>query len=123
MKTIRFVLVLMLLAVLLVVAGCDKHYVDVYINDECAMVAIDNDTAIDPLMVFPGDYVIFNNISGDSVIIDLPDDWFEEDLVSILKDKRVILKVIRTDPGRSDMGISCTIGGAGAPKVVVGEEP
>ncbi len=123
MKSIRFSLsLLLLLAVLLVVGGCSKHYVDVYINERCALVAIDNDTAIDPLVVFPGDYVIFNNLRDEPVELNLPIGMFEEDNVTISAGKRVILKVIETGHREESMNIVCD-DGSGTPKVVVGDDP
>ena len=123
MKSIRLSLLFLLLtAALLLVAGCSRHYVDVYINDDCFLVTMENDKIIDPLLVFPGDYVVFTNITGHKVELNLPDGMFSEDDVEIAAGKRVILEVIQKDPGERSMVIVCT-GGTGSPRVVVGEDP
>ncbi len=123
MKSIRFFLFLVVLvASLFLVGGCYRHYVDVYLNDQCHMVTMENNDVINPLIVFKGDYVIFNNISSAPVELNLPDGVFERDDVTIAVGKRVILKVIMNGPTESPMNIECT-GGSGSPKVFVGEEP
>ena len=38
MKSMRFLLLLWVMMVLLLVGGCSKHYVDVYINEDCKLV-------------------------------------------------------------------------------------
>ena len=123
MKSIRFSLfLLLLLALLLMAGGCSKHYVDVYINENCALVAIDNDKAIDPLVLFVGDYVIFNNIREDEVELSLPPGIFEKDSVKIAAGKRSILKVLKSVPAGDSMVIDCDPD-SGSPKVVVDEDP
>lgn len=126
MKLTRFVLVLLLaLAALLLVNGCSKHYVDVYINDDCILVTIDNEpeTGIDPLWVYPGDYVIFNNMKDDDVEMVFPTGLFEEDRVEIEAGHRKILKVVADGPMEGPISISGDGCGAGIPKVKVGEDP
>ena len=123
MKSIRFLLLLLALAATLLLAvGCSKHYVDVYINDKCLLVTLENDEIIDPLVVFPGDYVIFNNLTDEEVVMNLPDDMFSKDDVTIPAGKRVILKVIQKDPVTKEISIDCD-GGSSLPKVRVGEDP
>jgi|GEM_PF-6532706 len=123
MKSIRLTIVFFVLAVsLLLMGGCSRHYVDVYVNNQCYLVNLDNDTAIESLLVFKGDYVIFNNLGDNEVELNLPDGVFERDKVTISPGKRVILKVIMNGPHSKNMNIECT-GGSGSPKVVVGEEP
>jgi len=123
MKSKRFVLILLLiLAALLLMNGCSRHYVDVYINEDCALVAIDNDTAIDPLTVFVGDYVIFNNLTDDKIELSFPPGIFEVDHVTIAGGKRVIVKVVKAVPEGDSMTIGCREF-TGSPKVVVDEDP
>jgi len=123
MKSIRLILFLVVLvASLLLVGGCSRHYVEVYINDKCEMVTLVNHDIINPLYVFKGDYVIFTNISKVEVELNLPDGVFEKNDVTIAVGKRVILKVIRNGPYEKPMNIECS-GPSGEPKVFVGEEP
>lgn len=126
MKLTRFVLALLLaLVALLLVNGCSKHYVDVYINEDCILVDLENEseTGIDPLWVYPGDYVIFNNMKEHDVDMVLPPGMFELDLVEIEAGHRVILKVVADGPMEGPISISGHGCGAGIPKVKVGEDP
>jgi hypothetical protein len=127
MKVTRLVLVLLLtLTALLLVNGCSKHYVDVYINEICMPVTLENDpeTAIDPLWVFPGDYVIFNNMREEDLVeMVFPTGLFEVERVEIEAGHRVILKVVAEGPMEGPISISGDGCGAGIPKVKVGEDP
>lgn len=101
MKSIRITLLLFVLAAtLLLVAGCDKHHVDVYINDEYAFVNMDNGNQIKTLWWHPGDYVSFNNISTDKEFtLEFPAGMFEKDKTDIIKPgQRVTLQVIAKEP-------------------------
>lgn len=127
MKPVRTSIVIGLL--IIVVGGiwwllkcCDKHYVDVYINSECQLVTLENDEPIPELLVFPGDHVIWNNMSGAVVELNLPAGWFAEDHVFIPVDQRVTLKVLRDPPGQASITITGTCG-AGTPGVKIGEDP
>jgi len=127
MKSIRIPLFLLLMAAaLLLVSGCSKHYVDVYINEAGLPVTLDNEpeTAIDPLWVFPGDYVIFNNMRADEeVILRFPSGMFELDTVTIEAGHRKILKVIADGPMTGTLTITGDGIPAGNPEVIVGEDP
>ena len=123
MKSIRIPVLLLLLAgVLLLMGGCYRHYVDVYINEMCEPVTLENDEMIDPLIVFPGDYVVFTNMREvKSVTLEFPVGMFEVDEVTINAGHRAILKVV--DKGETEgyiKRIDCPIGD---PKVKVGEGP
>lgn len=139
MKSIRIPVLLLLLAgVLLLMGGCYRHYVDVYINNECILVTMDNGV-IETLLVFKGDFVVFNNLNEESessgptyVDLHLPEGMFDESEVSDLRTdenairvqpgKRVILEVISDGPIEGLISITgdCP---TGTPKVKVGEEP
>ena len=101
--------------------GVDKHYVDVYFNDECKIVTLDGGV-IETLFVFPGDFVIWNNPNEFTIKLNLPPSWFEEDYVEIPSDQRVTLEVIRTTPGLEGFSIEGDCPGA-VPKVRIGEGP
>jgi hypothetical protein len=124
MKSTRFALTLVLMmGTLLLMGGCSKHYVDVYINEMCELVTLENGDAIDPLIVYPGDYVIFNSMrETKAVTLTFPTGMFEEDEVTIDPGKRVILKVINEGAPSGDIKRSgdCPVGD---PKVKVGEDP
>ena len=121
---IRWVLVVLVFVyVIWVTSGSDKHYVDVYINSQCKLVTLDNDAEIPELFFFPGDFVIWNNMSGDEVELDFPDGWFSEDPVIVPKDQRVIVEVVRDAPGSSTISVICDGGGSGAPAVKIGDDP
>jgi hypothetical protein len=125
MKSIRIpLLLLVLVAVLLLMAGCSKHYVDVYINEEKALVTLANCKAIKPLWMFPGDYVIFNNTREIHwVMLEFPEGMFEVTKTdTIWPGHRVILKVTAT--GKMEGIISVISDGPiGNPEAKVGEDP
>ncbi len=131
MKSIRStIFILVLLAAVLLVSGCSKHYVDVYINEQCLMSTMDNDEIL-TLMVFPGDYVIFSNTREELSDVDekwvelsFPDGLFEVDMVRIEPGHRVILEVIADGPlSNTRMGINGPNCPSGGPDVKVGEGP
>ena len=126
MKTIRypvFLLMLVMTATLFLIGGCSRHYVDVYIDNDCLLKTLETDKSIDVLLVFPGDYVIFNNLTNGNVELNLPVGMFEKDKVIVAGGSREILKVIMKEPFEDYMNIECDTGGSGTPKVVIGEEP
>ncbi len=130
MKSIRFpIFLLVLVATLLLVSGCSKHYVDVYINEQCLFSTLDNGE-IETLMVFPGDYVIFNNAREKPtpttqrwVDLTFPAGLFELTTVRIEPGHRVILKVIADGPMSGVLGISGPSCPSGSPEFKVGEGP
>lgn len=133
-KAVLTVLVLILMGA----AGCNheecesKHYVDIYINEVCDPVTLENDEEIDVLFVYPGDYVIFNNMrAAKSVTIEFPPGMFELDEVEIEAGHRAILQVIADGPLEDDpadpsddrltiRGDGCP---SGNPQAKVGEGP
>ena len=126
MKSIRFPLLLwVMMMVLLLVGGCSKHYVDVYINEDCKLVLLDSDpdAYIDPLVVFPGDYVIFNNLNSDDVKLVFPSGLFEVGDTLIESGHRVIFKVIADSLPLGSIRISSPTCPSTNPKVIVGEDP
>jgi len=129
MKSIRVLLLFVfLISVLMLVGGCSKHYVDVYINEICEPVTLENDRKIDVLYFFPGDYVIFNNMRAEnSVTLEFPVGMFEVTEVTIEAGHRVTLKVVADGPlddttsGRIIFtGTGCPMGN---PEAKVGEGP
>ena len=101
---------------------CDKHFVDVYINSKCDLVTLDNDQAIPLLLIFPGDFVIWNNLSEGLVTLNLPEGWFEVDYVEIPIGQRVILELIKEEVADGSVTIGGTCGSA-APALKIGDEP
>lgn len=123
MKSTRIsLIVFMLLAFLLLAAGCDRHYEDVYINDECLLVEKDNETVINPLELSVGDEVIFNNMNDYEVQLIFPPDIFDKDFLKISGGEKATVKAIKALPEGGDLPISCR-DLKGAPKVVVDEDP
>lgn len=139
MKAMRVSLVIVLLAAVLgLMGGCSRHYVDIYINENCQPVTLENGQKIEVMYFHPGDYVIFNNTrASESVKIQLPTGMFEvaDDSVEMISDPvtgesieiesghRAILKVVgdATTNGRlSITGDGCP---AGNPEAKVGEGP
>jgi hypothetical protein len=114
----------LIVAALVFSGGCSRHYVDVYINEICALVYLDNDpeSVIEDLFVFEGDYVIFNNTKDTAVELTFPVGLFEVDEIVVEGHSRVFVKVIGAALSEGTIGISgdCP---AGAPKVKVGEGP
>jgi hypothetical protein len=110
--------------ILMNLGGCEsKHYVDVYVASDCQLYLMDRAAPLDPLMVFPGDYVIFNNMTDAEVKLDPYDGIFDKDEATIAPFKRVTLKVIHPgDLKDKNIVITCT-GGSTGPKVHVGEDP
>ena len=104
---------------------CDKHYVDVYIDDDGIPYTLERDTGIDELLVFPGDYVVWNNAGEGEVKLMFPgDNWFGQNSVTISPNKRVILRVASNAAGNASYTISCSGNpGVGSPKVKIGEIP
>ena len=123
-----------LAAALLLVTGCSRHYVEVYINEECLPATADMDN-IKTLWVFPGDYVVFINARevpevpegqtppGRWVKLTFPDGMFEENEVRIDPGKRVILKVIADGPMEGLIAVTGPTCPLGSPEVKVGEGP
>ncbi len=126
MNTNRFVWLMVLLlmtAGLLLVGGCSRHYVDVYIHPNCYLVSLENDDEINPLIVYKGDYVIFNSMREATVTMRLPAGMFEEDEVDIEGGARVILKVIGEASMAGQISFSGTGCDVGDPDVKIGEGP
>ena len=127
MKANRFTVLCglwLLVTVLLVMGGCSKHYVDFYIRENCTLVYLDTgpEAVIDPVVVYNGDYVIFNNLKSTTITLTFPVGMFEVDSIDVVGNGRVIVKVIGADLSTGDLGIAgdCT---AGSPAVKVGEGP
>ena len=124
MKSIRIILLMLSMVTLLLMGGCSKHYVDVYIGGECLPLshAFDSDTMI--LLVFPGDYVVFTNLRDKAINITLPAGMFELDMVEDLESgHRVTLKVINEGDAEGGLSISGEGCPSGDPKIRVGEDP
>ena len=124
---------LLLMAAVLLVGGCCKdcgecegsrHYVDVYINEICDPVTLENDEDIDPLWVFKGDHVIFNNMrETETVTLELPPGMFELDTVEIKAKHRVILEVVDGGEESGKLKVRGTGCPVGDPDVKIGEGP
>lgn len=125
MKPIRTQFFLMVMvAVLLLISGCDKHHIDIYINDELAFVHMSNGKEIETLWVFPGDFVSFTNISQEKEFsLEFPAGMFEKDKTDIIKPgHRVTLEVISKVPMEGDISFFPE-SPVGNPEAKVGEEP
>jgi hypothetical protein len=128
MKNIRMRMMLgvgLLLATLLVVGGCSRHYVDVYLNEIGSLVLLDGDpdNIIDPLWVYKDDYVIFNNTRSKAITLTFPLGMFEVDEVVVDGGRRAILQVVADGPSEGTISVSGDGIPAGSPKVKVGEGP
>ena len=126
MKSIRFpILLFVLVAVLLSLGGCDKHYVDVYINKDGKFVQMDNDpdNYIRTLVVFPGDFVAFNSMRDKKITLGFPEGLFETTSVVLEPGHRVILEVLAKEPMEGDIGLAGEDIPSTGPKVKVGEGP
>lgn len=114
----------LIVAALMFSGGCARHYVDVYINENCVLVLLDDDptNVIEDLFVFEGDYVVFNNTKDSAVELTFPLGIFEVDSIEVAAHSRVFVKVVGEALSEGTIGISgdCP---AGAPKVKVGEGP
>ena len=124
MKNVRIILaVVVLVAALLTVGGCSRHYVDLYINDDCVLVQLDNDVVINPLVVFEGDYVMFISLREKAVTISLDPAMFDTGTIELAPGASAVVKVI----GDPEMEGAISLSGDGCPsvppKVVIGEGP
>lgn len=128
-KNPLLMVLLFLMTALLLVGGCSRHYIDVYLDEECFSSTADLEH-IKPLLLFPGDYVVFINTRVPPapdverwIELKFPEGLFEEDFVRIDPGKRVILKVIADGPMSGNIetnGPGCPLGD---PEVKVGEGP
>ena len=83
----------------------------------------DPNVYIDPLVVYPGDYVIFNNLKADDVKLIFPPDLFEVGETLIEGGHRAIFKVISDGLPLGAIRISAPSVPSTNPKVIVGEDP
>ncbi len=127
MKSIgKPLLMLILVATLLGVSGCDKHYVDVFINEDGKVVLMDNvpGTEIETLFVFPGDFVVFNNMSGEKVTLGFTKEGlFGTTMEDIEPHSRIILEVQAGAPSDAEIAVAGDEWPSTGPKVKVGEGP
>jgi hypothetical protein len=126
MMSTRIVLALLLVAAaLLLVVGCSKHYVDVYINEDGKIVLLNNDpTTIEELFVFPGDFVVFNNMSGQEATLGFSAEGLFGTTTEVLgPNQRVILEVQAGAPAETEIAVSGAGWPSTGPKVKVGEGP
>ena len=120
---------LLLMAGLLFWGGCSRHYIEVYIDEEGRLATADLDH-IKPLLVFPGDYVVFINTRVPPepgvprwVELDFPEGFFDVESVKIDPGKRAIVKVIADGPLSGNIQVSGPGIPMGDPEVKVGEGP
>lgn len=99
------------------------HWVDVYINDAKECFTVGNVKVNGAILLFEGDYLIYNNIGKEKVTLELPEGWFEESEVTIEPNKRKALKVIIKGPAEGDIAIIGEEMIRGTPNMKVGEEP
>jgi len=126
MKFIRFpILLLVLVTILLSLGGCDKHYVDVYINEEGKFVQMDNDPGnyIRTLIVYPGDFVAFNSMRSTNITLGFPEGLFETTSVVIEPGRRVILEVLAEGHMEGEIGLAGEDIPSTGPQFKVGEGP
>jgi hypothetical protein len=127
MKSIgKPLLMLILVATLLGISGCDKHYVDVYINENGKLVLMDNDPGkyIETLFVFPGDFVVFNNMSGEKVTLGFTKEGLFGTTTEVLEpNTRIILEVQAGAPPDAEIAVAGDGWPSTGPKVKVGEGP
>ncbi len=127
MKSIgKPLLMLILVATLLGVIGCDKHYVDVYINEDGKVVLMDNvpGTDIETLFVFPGDFVVFNNMSTEKVTLGFTKEGLFGTTTEVLEpNTRIILEVQAGAPSDAEIAVAGGEWPSTGPKVKVGEGP
>ena len=104
---------------------CDKHFVDVYLkNDGLPYTQSMGPDSIETLLLFPGDYVIWNNTAESDATLGFGGNtsWFGVGTATIPKNQRLILQVTETASGSGDYTIN--IGpGQGTPKVKIGDDP
>jgi hypothetical protein len=125
MKQARLIAVLLAIAMIPIMGGCDEPQYIVYVEKSgCTAKTWDGDK-IDDLWVFPKDRVVWVNIDDEEVTIKFLDiNIFGVDAVTIPKGKRAKLQVKSDATGSTDYiivdGTNCE---PAAPTVKVGDPP
>ena len=146
MRSIRIILsCLILVSVMGVISGCGMFYnvesttpegwvrfIDVYIDGGNNFVLTGGLVPNGPVMVFPNDRVIINNMTNEKVVVALPASLFAKDeritadnTIEIEGNKRVILTVLEKGAIGGDLEARRPDGPPidGKPNMKVGEEP
>lgn len=122
---------LLVICVLVIVVGkwlfwpcvCgNKHHVDLYLGpDGHVYTHAMGPEAIDPIFVFPGDDVVWNNPTDNDISLSFSEsDWFGVSTLTVPAGKREILRL----SDGADGSVNITGGdGSGSPAMKVGDGP